>query len=153
MVRAIVVAMFVSFIVTACSGSDSTPTSVPTPTPIFRTLELVASITPSSIAAGETVRVVTDAGNAGLAQYTLLVNGTGISRVQHDGTILFDESNDQATVTEWSAAPASAEWTLRVSEPGNYIVGVFVTGEIALSEGGPFIFTHGSAEFPLVISQ
>jgi hypothetical protein len=114
-------------------------------------LTLQASITPPVVATGGTFQVRTDAGGAGLAQYTLSVDGATVSRVLHDGSLVHEASSEAAQVVAWSAGPSSANWTLQALAPGRHMIGIFVTGEAAMSAGGPFYMTHGSQELKLMV--
>ena len=135
------------------SAAQPTPTTEPIPVTTLPELTLQASITPPVISVGDTFEVSTDSGGAGLAQYTLMIDGVTVCRVQHDGTLVTQTTASETQVVAWSAGSNSAKWTVRALTPGKYVIGIFVTGEAPLASGGPYYLTHGTQELRLTVES
>lgn len=136
----------------AAATATASASAAPEPTTAaFRTLTLQASLTPPVVAAGSTFEVRTDNGGSGLPQYTLSIDGNSFSTVRYDGTLVWDTPLDNVKVMEWQAGPNYAKWVLQAVSPGNYMINIYVTGEVGASSGGPYYFTHGAQKFQLTV--
>lgn len=151
----------------ACGGQDSDPTVIIAPAGTFaptesssptatsshiRPLTLQAWLTPSVVSVGETVKVHTDSAGAGIPQYTLSVNGIVVSIIKWDGAFVQGNSSNIAEVASWESGPSSAEWHLKIHEPGDHLVTISVTGEVGAAPTGPFYFTSGSQQFQFKVT-
>ena len=150
--------------IAACGGDADDPTATVSPTDTtlaaasptvepFRTLTLQASLAPPVVTAGGLVTVRTDSGGSGIPQYSLSVDDVVVSVIRWDNVLVQQNPSDTVEVVSWEAGGSTAEWELRIHEPGDHTVSLFVSGEVGASAGGPFYFTHGTQRFQFMVTQ
>ena len=136
-----------------CSSTEVLPTLVPSPTPSqpFPVLEITASLEPVEVRAGELFIITTDAGDAGIPQYTLSLGEQLIAITRYDGTLVSSTPSARFEVVSWTAEASGASWTVRALEVGEFEARVFVSGEVGITPAGPFSFTSDSESLQLTV--
>ena len=122
----------------ACAAPRPTPTPSPTPDSMVFTID--ASVEPLAVQVGDMIDVSTDSGRAGLAYFSVFIDGVELSRLSYNGTVVYEPGLPTAMkVVEQNSASNTASWTLEALESGVHELKIQVSGEISLAsdQSGP----------------